>query len=133
MKLHLSLLATLVLFSTGCYRATIETGASPSAQVIEKPWASGWILGLVPPSTVETAQRCPNGVAKIETQLSFANQLVNFLTGGIYTPMSIRVTCAQGRTSDARTTIQSTGDAGEAIRRAADLSAQEQAPVLVKF
>lgn len=31
----------------------------------------------------------------VETQLSFPNQLVSFLTGGIYTPMTITVTCAQ--------------------------------------
>jgi hypothetical protein len=35
-----------------------------------------------------------NGVAKVETQLSFVNQLVNLLTLGIYTPMEIRVVCA---------------------------------------
>jgi len=33
-------------------------------------------------------------VAKVETQLSFVNQLVSFLTLGIYTPMQITVTCA---------------------------------------
>lgn len=126
-------LGLVVVLSTGCYHATIETGATPSMQVIEKPWASGWIYGLVPPSTVATAQQCTNGVAKIETQLSFANQLVNFLTGGIYTPMSIKVTCAQGRTSDAHSTIRSTGNGQEAIHQAAELSARERAPVLVQF
>ena len=44
----------------------------------------------MPPSTIETAQKCPNGVAKVETQQSFGNQLVGFLTLGIYTPMDIR-------------------------------------------
>jgi hypothetical protein len=52
------------------------------------------VLGLVPPETVETASECTNGVAKIETRLSFLNQLVGLLTIGIYTPMSIKVTCA---------------------------------------
>ena len=118
---------------SGCYHASIETGATPSAQVIEKPWASGWIYGLVPPSTVETAQRCTNGVAKIETKLSFANQLVNFLTGGIYTPMSIKVTCAQGRTSDASRTIRSTGNPAAAIDAAASLSVETSSPVFVQF
>ncbi len=84
----------LVVLLAGCYHATIETGLPPSAQTLENSFASGWIYGLVPPSTVETASRCPNGAAKVETQLSFVNQLVNFLTLGIYTPMSIKVTCA---------------------------------------
>jgi hypothetical protein len=80
----------------GCYRATIDTGVKPSNVVIEKRWASGWIFGLVPPSTVETAAKCPSGVAKVETKLSFVNQLVSFVTLSIYTPMKIRVTCAEG-------------------------------------
>jgi len=50
---------------------------------------------LVPPSTVETQQKCPKGVSKVETQLSFPNMLVSFLTLSIYTPMDIKVTCAQ--------------------------------------
>ncbi len=78
-----------------CYHATIETGLSPSPQVLEKSFASSWIYGLVPPKTVETTNRCPQGAAKVETQLTFLNQLVGFLTLGIYTPMHIRVTCAQ--------------------------------------
>ena len=126
-------LGMVVALSTGCYHATIETGATPSAQVIEKPFASGWIYGLVPPSTVQAAQQCPNGVAKVETRLSFTNQLVSALTGGIYTPMSIKVTCAQGRTSDARTTIRSTGNGQDLIHQAAELSVRENAPVLVQF
>src|SRR5207247_7249470 len=78
-----------------CYHATIETGLTPSTVVIDKSWASGWLWGLVPPSTIETASKCPNGVAKVETKHSFLNQLVEGLTLGIYSPMSIKVTCAQ--------------------------------------
>lgn len=90
----LLLAAALVL--SGCYHATVETGLQPGTQMLQRKWASGWIAGLVPPSTLETMQRCPGGVARVETRLSFANQLVSFLTGGIYTPMEIDVTCAAG-------------------------------------
>lgn len=92
----LAALSLCVVALTGCYHATIETGLAPSPQVVEKAWAHGWILGLVPPATVETQQKCgPKGVSKVETQLSFPNMLVGNLTGGIYTPMSVKVTCAQ--------------------------------------
>ena len=88
--------ATLLLVGlAGCYHATVETGLTPSPQTIEKKWASSWVYGLVPPSTVETQAKCANGVAKVETQLSFLNQLVGVLTLGIYTPMEITATCAQ--------------------------------------
>ena len=46
---------------------------------------------------------CPNGVAKVETQQSFLNLLANFLTSGLYSPMSITVTCAAKKTASATT------------------------------
>ncbi len=69
---------------------------SRSKGLIEKDFAAAWIIGLVPPKTLETQAKCPNGVSKVETKLSFLNQLVAFLTLDIYTPMMIKVTCAQG-------------------------------------
>jgi len=81
---------------TACYHVTVETGLAPSSTVVEKPWASSFIDGLVPPGTVETQSKCPSGVSKVETQLSFLNLLVGAITFGIYTPMSVKVTCAQG-------------------------------------
>lgn len=92
---RIAIAAAAVFMLTGCYHATIETGATPSTQVVEKKWASSWVYGLVPPKTVETTSKCPKGVAKVSTQLTFPNQLVGFLTWGIYTPMEITATCAQ--------------------------------------
>jgi Bor protein len=88
------LCAATLIVTAGCYHATVETGATPSSTVIDKAFASSWIYGLIPPSIVSTASQCPNGVAKVETQHSFVNQLVGFITLGIYTPMQITVTCA---------------------------------------
>jgi hypothetical protein len=90
-------LVVACVLSLGCYHATVETGAPPSLEVIDKSFASAWIYGLVPPSTISTAAKCPNGPAKVETKLSFVNQLVSFLTLGIYTPMRITVTCAASK------------------------------------
>jgi hypothetical protein len=100
-----------------CYHATIETGLPPSLQVIDQGFASSWVYGLVPPKTVSAASRCPNGVAKVETELSFLNQLVHILTLGIYTPMHIRVTCA----APASAAIQSLAESqAVAVEPAAD-------------
>ncbi len=135
-----ALLGAVVALS-GCYHATIETGLPPGNQTLEKPWASGWVFGLVPPSTVETASRCPNGVARVETKLSFLNQLVGLITAGIYTPMAIRVTCAGPGTpmeeaERSQLMIKDGANLEEkqrAIRDAAELSAREGQPVLIKF
>jgi Bor protein len=95
MSALLRILGTASLVAVGaCYHATVETGATPSNLVIDKSFASSWIYGLVPPETVTTTSKCPHGPAKVETQHTFVNQLVGFLTLGIYTPMQIRVTCA---------------------------------------
>jgi Bor protein len=95
------LLLGLVAVLSGCYHATVETGAKPSTVMVEKKWASGWIFGLVPPKTIETQAKCNTGVSKVETQLSFLNMLVSALTLNIYSPMDIRVTCAEGASGSA--------------------------------
>ena len=126
-----SCVSFVLLFSvsiSACYHATVDTGLAPSTQTVEKGWAAGWIYGLVPPSTVETAAKCPNGVAKVSTQLSFPNQLVSFFTAGIYTPMEIIVTCAEvpkGTTAMSGTTPTS------AVQAAAEASYATKAPVYV--
>jgi hypothetical protein len=121
----------------GCYHATIDTGVAPSNRVIEKKWASGWIFGLVPPSTVATAAQCPTGVAKVETKLSFLNQLVSALTLSIYTPMAIRVTCAEGVVTPAAAMLgpdsAATSAASGSVMDGADRSAAPDEPVAVQI
>jgi len=95
MKSIAKLTPILLLAAAGaCYHATIETGLAPGTQKIEQHWAMSFIYGLVPPSTVEAKAKCPNGVSRVETQMSFLNGLVAVLTFEIVTPMDIQVTCA---------------------------------------
>ena len=110
---------------SSCYHATITTGLTPGTQTIQEDWAASWILGLVPPETVDAAAQCPNGVAQVETQLSFLNQLVGGITLGIFTPMSIKVTCAA--TSSDAGTINPSIEIPEGARQAEVLDAFEQA------
>ena len=124
-----------------CYHATIETGLAPSTTVIDKPWASSFIYGLVPPSTIETKSKCTNGVAKVETQHSFLNYIVGSLTFGIYTPIAIKVTCAQGGRASipsGASTLQVGADATPEVlqgtlRKAVELSFQLGVPVYVTY
>lgn len=87
-------IAALAVAASGCYRATVETGRQASGQTISVAFAHSFLIGLIPPSTVSAAQRCPNGVARVQTVHTFPNLLVQGITFGLYSPMSIRVDCA---------------------------------------
>lgn len=84
----------LALFTTGCFHAQVTTGLPAGDVVWEDAFANSWIGGLVPPKMIDGGDVCDSGVAMVDTDLSFVNQVVGVLTAGIYTPMRIRVTCA---------------------------------------
>lgn len=131
-----ALAVVLALGLGGCYHATVDTGLRPSGEVVRKDWAHGFLYGLVPPSELDSAAQCPNGVAQVETQLSFLNQLANVLTGGLYTPMTIRVLCAVGPDRTARVIELREATRAELHRsldEAAARSAETGAPVFVRF
>lgn len=88
------------LLASACYRVTVVTGAPPAAPLVDRPWANSFVLGIVPPSPVDVSRECPGGVSRVVTQRRLANQGVALLTLGVYTPMTVTVTCAGGtRTS----------------------------------
>ena len=94
-------LALLVFATAGCYHVTVDTGRTPSGETIRVPWAHSFVAGLVPPDTVETATRCPDGVARVETKHSFMNMLVGAITASIYTPVTVEVACASSGAGEA--------------------------------
>lgn len=101
---HIRIISALLLVTliSGCYNAVVMTDKTPSNVVIDQPWAMGFIYGLVPPSPIDASETCSDGVAKVETKISFLNGLVSVLTFSIVTPMHITVTCAEpGSTADA--------------------------------
>ena len=139
-----SVLAFLSCFFllVGCYHATIDTGLAPGSKTVEM-WKHSWIYGLVPPSVVEAQNECENGVARVETQQSFLNGLVNVLTGGIYTPMTVIVTCAADDDmssaavdSASVVTVPYGSDYEEimdAFDQAADMAVTNEQPAYVQF
>lgn len=137
----IAFLACTLLLSS-CYHAQITTGKQMSNEVIDNPWAHSFIFGLVPPKEVSVASQCSNGVAKVETQISFLNGLVSAITFNIYTPMHITVTCAAGggmSELDADTENITVSDASNdqevirAIQTASEKAVELKKPVYVKF
>lgn len=137
----LPVLLLLILTSAGCYHTMVTTGAEPGTQVIDQPWAMSFVYGLIPPATVDAGAQCPAGVAIVETELSFLNQLVAALSGGLITPMHIKITCAAGGMAldtGAHEEITLSGEAShqqviDAFRRAADRAVESGSEVYVRF
>jgi Bor protein len=128
--------AILAAFAlTGCYHAVIQTGRPESTDVISIKWANSFIFGLVPPPIVETASRCTNGVAKVETQHSFLNGLAAAVTFQLYTPMQIDVTCAARGTASADPVIkvEQGRTVEQALTEAVRVSSEKNTPVYVQF
>jgi hypothetical protein len=135
------LVIPIVAFAlSGCYSSQVTTDKQPSSQVIEKPWATGFVAGLATPGAqIDAAQQCSNGVAMVETQVSFLNQLATFVTFNLYSPMSVTVTCAAGGSmSDLQapdfTVPEEADDATvhDVFRAAAQQSAKAAVPVRVE-
>lgn len=129
-------LAVLVA-ATGCYHATIDTGRAPSPTVVTKAFSPSFIYGLVPPPTLNVSQQCPSGVAKVETVHSFVEGLVAGITFGLFTPMTLKVTCAapgSGR-DDAMFDARGLGAGAQAtvMADAIDRARRSDAPVYIQF
>ena len=104
--LRTALIAAAALINGACYHQVIETGRTPGTTIIDKPWQMSFVYGLVPPPAIDVGTQCPGGIARVETQHTFVNGLVAFVTAGIVTPIRATVTCAAGtaRTSAAPAT-----------------------------
>src|SRR3954451_16538370 len=89
----------LALLTTGCFHQVVNTGRTPGTTVVDKPWVSTWLWGLVAAQPIDARQQCPSGVALVTTEQSFANGVVAVVTLGIYTPQHVTIACASGGTA----------------------------------
>lgn len=130
-------LAAALVLSMACWHAIITTGRAESSTVIEHQWASSFVYGLVPPDPVDVESQCKGGVAKVETQHSFLNGLVAFLTLSIYTPIDIKVTCAGAGMAPKTSMVTPSADTPEAKRdamaQAVDRAAHTDEAVFVRL
>lgn len=95
------MLGLLLVGASGCYKHVFNVGSgAQSAPVAEEEWRHHWLWGLVSPDNVlELSEVCSSENATIEAEQHFLNGLVAVLTGGIYSPTTVRVRCADGTAS----------------------------------
>jgi len=130
----------LVVSSAACFHQVVTTGRTAGPTVIDKPWVSTWIFGLVAADPIETRQSCPTGVAIVTTETSFMNGLLGALTIGIWTPQHVTITCASGTAmlppgaKELRIPVEATAEErAEILTRAVEQSSESHAPVVLRF
>jgi hypothetical protein len=133
--------ALAVLASQACFHQVVQTGRPASSTVIDKPWVSMWLWGLVAAEPIESQPLCRSGVAVVTTEMSFANGLVSALTLGIYTPAHVQITCSSsGRASlpsGAKEILVPAGatleERADIVNRAVEQSQETHEPVVLRF
>ena len=98
MKKCYSLLHFQCLLITGCAQQTFAVQNKPAAVAPRKPSPIiSSFLAIGQKKTVDAAKICggAENVVKTETQQTFVNGLLGFITLGIYTPLEARVYCSQ--------------------------------------
>jgi hypothetical protein len=86
----------VVLGSSGCYHATVRIQSDPVVSMrttVVRMRSHAWLEGLIGPKPVDAQERCGAIPAQVETKISFMNKVVDVVTGGIYTPMTIEIRC----------------------------------------
>jgi len=96
MRARLGVLAVLgLLFATGCYRIKYTRNTPPTPAPMYDEWHHDFIFGLVEATEpVNVSQACPNNISVVEHEMTFVNGLVRVLTLNIWTPLTVKATCA---------------------------------------
>ena len=92
------LLATVILLITGCFNRRLLFKTKPAAVAPKETITHHFFVsGIGQKKTVDAAKICggAENVVKTETQQTFVNGLLGFITLGIYTPLEARVYCSQ--------------------------------------
>ena len=88
----------LALLITGCAQQTFTVQNKPAAVAPKETITHHFFVsGIGQKKTVDAAKICilaENVVKKTETQQTFVNGLLCFITLGIYTPLEARVYCS---------------------------------------
>jgi len=95
-KLLLGLMSLAALSGTGCFGTTFRTNLEPGgARYVQAlPYFIG---GLIGEHTVDFRQICPQGVARWKVESTFLDMCLTGLTGSCYSPRTLLVECAGGR------------------------------------
>ncbi len=94
---RLMILAMALVLSAGCYTTKIVAAdETPARGDVHTEWQHTFFWGLVSPGSVNLSDFCGDRpVARIKSQVGGVGLLAYWFTGGIWTPVQVRVVCAQ--------------------------------------
>jgi hypothetical protein len=85
----------LALAATGCATHKINyKNPNVAAGPTHTAKQSFFLWGLAGGNDIDLDKMCPAGVAGIESKSSGGDSILHWLTAGLYSPMSVAVTCA---------------------------------------
>lgn len=88
------LFAAALLGLTGCYKVEINNISDGPAGLEHTKKAHTLIAGLVALNDINVNEVCGGkGALKVTTVHTFVDMLVAGITGSIYTPITVKVTC----------------------------------------
>lgn len=91
----LSALLVVGALTSGCYRHTYNLSKEdPAPEPAVKQWHNHFLLGVIDADDpVNLDEACPNGVYRVEDQITFVQALVTLVTLYIYAPKQEKVVC----------------------------------------
>jgi hypothetical protein len=129
---RLAALAAAVALS-GCFTIRYERRAQPEAGAPREQWHHGLVGGAIDASgPIKLAEACPDGWARVESQVTFFNGVAQLLTGAgglwvmnasLWDPSTVRVQCARpaGPTRTRAVVVLPLNALGEVTRETARL------------
>lgn len=79
----------------GCMKHSYATGA-PGGGAVHTERATFYVAGLIGDNTIDLAQLCPGGVARVQNRLEFKDACLTLCTLTLFAPVTVEVECAGG-------------------------------------
>jgi len=94
-RLALATLAAAAL--AGCHVVKYDTGRPASPRVVTIP-VNFFVWGLIGDAVIDLDAACPEGAARWQNQATFGDAFFDVITVGIWSPRTVTIECAEGRT-----------------------------------
>lgn len=93
---HLCLPAlVLCSLSVGCFHTRVYSAGLPDPDTPIEVRRAAYFWGLKAPQSLFVDKSCPRGIAQVETRHTAGDLGWTVLTLGVYSPLTLRVTCSR--------------------------------------